>query len=233
MSEDGKDMKDYDLFSIDKPRRSVREKELIKELQVFFHANKGDPISKTGYDNWPGRRFSGETISRYFGKWENACAMAGVRYLKKHQYSDKELIDHFETVWRWRGQKVVTGDLKEYNKEHNTTVNAVAYVRRWGGFPRFVRLFSQYKLGQITFEQLVESKKQKNVREPIQPALRAKVLRRDNYTCRDCGATPRKDTNVKLHVHHIVPVSKGGKTVLSNLITNCDVCNLGKGDRTD
>lgn len=34
----------------------------------------------------------------------------------------------------------------------------------------------------------------------------------------------------KLHVDHIVPVSRGGQTVMSNLQTVCETCNLGKGD---
>ena len=36
---------------------------------------------------------------------------------------------------------------------------------------------------------------------------------------------------VKLHVDHIKPVSKGGKTELSNLRTLCERCNLGKSDK--
>lgn len=36
---------------------------------------------------------------------------------------------------------------------------------------------------------------------------------------------------VKLHVDHIVPVSRGGKTVMSNLQTLCEDCNCGKGNR--
>jgi hypothetical protein len=224
-------MKDHELFSIDKPRKSIREEELIREIMAFSQVNEGKPISKRAYNNWAGARFSAETISRYFGTWEDGCRNAGVRFLKKDQYSDEELIEHFEVVWRWRGQRLVTRDLHEYNKKHKTTLHSVAYSRRWGSFQTFVRLFSQYKLGQITFEQLVESKKQKNLREPITPALRAKVLRRDNYTCRDCGASPRNDPNIILHIHHVIPVSKGGKTELSNLVTNCNLCNLGKGDK--
>ena len=37
----------------------------------------------------------------------------------------------------------------------------------------------------------------------------------------------------KLHVDHIKPVSKGGKTVRDNLRTLCEDCNLGKRDIYD
>ena len=64
------------------------------------------------------------------------------------------------------------------------------------------------------------------------PRLRYRVLERDRFTCRACGASPAKDSGVSLHIDHIVPWSKGGKTTLDNLQTLCAKCNLGKGDLT-
>lgn len=61
--------------------------------------------------------------------------------------------------------------------------------------------------------------------------LRYKIMKRDNFRCVICGAS-QKD-GVKLHVDHIIPVSKGGKTIESNLRTLCDRCNLGKGASYD
>ena len=40
-----------------------------------------------------------------------------------------------------------------------------------------------------------------------------------------------REDGVKLHVDHILPVSRGGKTVMSNLQTLCEDCNCGKGNR--
>jgi hypothetical protein len=34
----------------------------------------------------------------------------------------------------------------------------------------------------------------------------------------------------RLHVHHVIPWARGGRTELSNLRTACSVCNLGKSD---
>lgn len=59
----------------------------------------------------------------------------------------------------------------------------------------------------------------------MRPGLRFKVLTRDNYTCRYCGA---KAPDVKLHVDHVVPKSAGGRDELGNLVTACQACNLGK-----
>ena len=57
--------------------------------------------------------------------------------------------------------------------------------------------------------------------------LRYQVMERDNFRCVLCGSSA--NDGVKLHVDHIYPVSKGGKTEMSNLRTLCDRCNMGKG----
>ncbi len=61
--------------------------------------------------------------------------------------------------------------------------------------------------------------------------LRYDVLRRDGFRCVLCGSSA--NDGVKLEVDHIFPVSKGGKTELSNLRTLCDRCNRGKRDKVE
>ena len=64
----------------------------------------------------------------------------------------------------------------------------------------------------------------------ISDKLRYQVLKRDNFKCCACGASPAKDPSVELHIDHIIPWSKGGKTTIENLQTLCSRCNLGKSD---
>lgn len=61
--------------------------------------------------------------------------------------------------------------------------------------------------------------------------LRYQILERDGFRCAICGRG--KEDGVKLHVDHIKPVSKGGRTVPENLRTLCQDCNLGKSDSYD
>ncbi len=63
------------------------------------------------------------------------------------------------------------------------------------------------------------------VQVAISKRLRYEVLRRDNYTCRYCGAFAPV---VVLEVDHVVPRARGGKDELANLVTACHDCNLGK-----
>ena len=51
-------------------------------------------------------------------------------------------------------------------------------------------------------------------------SLRYDVMRRDGFRCQICGATAAD--GYKLHVDHILPVSKGGKTEMGNLRTLCE-----------
>jgi 5-methylcytosine-specific restriction endonuclease McrA len=60
--------------------------------------------------------------------------------------------------------------------------------------------------------------------------MRYKILSRDSYRCVLCGHSPANDPAVKLHIDHIIPLSKGGKSEEENLQTLCMECNLGKGD---
>ena len=57
------------------------------------------------------------------------------------------------------------------------------------------------------------------------------IMKRDGFKCQLCGRTAAD--GVKLHVDHIIPVSKGGKSVPSNLRTLCEQCNLGKSNKYD
>lgn len=66
-------------------------------------------------------------------------------------------------------------------------------------------------------------------RKRMTPSLRYEILQRDRFRCVLCGCSA--EDGVTLHVDHIQPVSKGGKTTRDNLRTLCESCNLGKHDK--
>ncbi len=59
--------------------------------------------------------------------------------------------------------------------------------------------------------------------------LRFEVFKRDSFTCQYCG---KSAPDVVLHVDHINPVAKGGTNEITNLISSCVDCNIGKGATT-
>jgi 5-methylcytosine-specific restriction endonuclease McrA len=66
-------------------------------------------------------------------------------------------------------------------------------------------------------------------RAKMTDSLRYDVFKRDDFRCKLCGKTAAD--GITLHVDHIIPVSKGGRTTMSNLQTLCDMCNFGKRDK--
>ena len=62
-------------------------------------------------------------------------------------------------------------------------------------------------------------------------ALREKIKKRDNYTCRHCSNSIKKEPNLLLEIDHIKPLSKGGITSEENLQTLCWRCNRSKGSK--
>jgi len=68
-------------------------------------------------------------------------------------------------------------------------------------------------------------------RGEVSDSLRYDVLNRDNFKCVICGASSHE--GARLHVDHIIPISKGGKSIPSNLRTLCERCNVGKSDKIE
>ena len=66
--------------------------------------------------------------------------------------------------------------------------------------------------------------------------VRLMVFGRDQYVCHICGleTNPGADVNDGAYPHadHVVPVSKGGPTIMSNLRCSCRSCNMAKSDKT-
>ena len=58
------------------------------------------------------------------------------------------------------------------------------------------------------------------------------LFARDDYACQYCGRTNRDLRNREcLTRDHVIPLSRGGKNVWTNVVTSCSTCNTRKGNR--
>lgn len=85
------------------------------------------------------------------------------------------------------------------------------------------------KLADINFVCSLQEYHNKNQRRLVTQKLREEIMERDAYTCQLCGKVMLD--KVGLQIDHIIPISKGGKTVPSNLRVLCSKCNGSKGSK--
>jgi hypothetical protein len=83
-------------------------------------------------------------------------------------------------------------------------------------------------------EYLLETAKPRPaISRKISKETRALILDRNGYTCQMCGAVAgvphpyEPGQKTRLHIGHIIDISKGGSDEASNLRATCSVCNEG------
>ena len=85
------------------------------------------------------------------------------------------------------------------------------------------------QLEKIGFEATLREYNSNSQRKLMTKALRKTIMERDNYTCQSCGKYMPDE--VGLHIDHIIPIAKGGKSIPSNLRVLCSKCNGSKGSK--
>lgn len=126
-------------------------------------------------------------------------------------------------------QEIEGGDeLKEYIDKNNKKYKEEYLKNKKQEELEAVNYEKNLKLKDNKKDKKKDSKKYK--RKAIPAGLRYEVLHRDKYRCVVCGRNV-KDDGVKLHVDHIVPVSRGGTNDINNLRTLCEDCNLGRSNK--
>lgn len=55
------------------------------------------------------------------------------------------------------------------------------------------------------------------------------IFARDSFTCQYCGCQPGSHN---LTIDHVLPQSRGGRSIWENVVAACESCNHRKSDRT-
>jgi 5-methylcytosine-specific restriction endonuclease McrA len=175
----------------------------------------------------------------YFNKTMNEIGFTTP--LKSRKYTDEERYENLLNIWTFYGRQPTYDEMKK----EPSVVGPKAYVVRWGSWTNALIAFLEKINSDVsnqTTANTEESEKEKTIekknksaenRRDISVGLRFTILKRDNYKCVLCGRSPATTLGLELHVDHIIPFSKGGKTLESNLRTLCNQCNIGKSDKMD
>jgi hypothetical protein len=167
------------------------------------------------------------TLQRHFGSWNKALKAAGLELNNEQNISDERLFENLMRVWEHYGRQP---RLEELNRSPSS-ISGSTYQRRFRSWFKALTQFVAYA-NAIGAEQPKFSDDANDVRTSRAPSLRLRfrILKRDNFTCRACGASPALTFGLALHVDHIKAWSLGGETTENNLQTLCEKCNLGKSN---
>lgn len=109
------------------------------------------------------------------------------------------------------------------------------YVSPGGNSSQRTRILFDLPTIEATAEYIADRikyfKSAKAQRALMTESFRTYIKERDDYTCQMCSASIEDQDLLLLEVDHIIPISKGGKSVEDNLQTLCWKCNRTKGSK--
>lgn len=172
-------------------------------------------------------KYDPSTPTRRFGTWNKAVIAAGLDVANEINISDERLFENIMLLWEHFGRQPRRAELarapsfisqQPYNRRFSSWTDALT---------KFVEFANAQEMQPPSSKELMGGHK-----TPRDPSLRLRfrVMKRDNFTCCACGASPALKSGLLLHVDHIDPWSRGGETVEENLQTLCEACNLGKSN---
>lgn len=172
-------------------------------------------------------KYDPKTASRRFGTWNQAIVAAGLEIANEINVTDKRLFDNIMILWEKYGRQPRQAELAR----PPSLISWGAYRRRFHSWMDALAQFVVYANAQDARSPtpVEASSGHKTSRDPSL-RLRFRVMKRDNFSCRACGASPVLQPGLSLHVDHIKAWSLGGETVGENLQTLCEKCNLGKSN---
>lgn len=202
----------YPYFDYQFDVSGKRQPNIWDLIDDLINQNKGIEIFKKHYDK--------------VAKWREQCQksiesnpLRGLRQKQFEKCLDDENMFYFEMTRKQTRYKQSNYQRTSYKvdvTDKEFSCNYAALERRY------------IELKKINFECTLKEYNSKSQRKLMTKALRKQIMERDNYRCQICGKYMPDE--VGLHIDHIIPISKGGKTVASNLQVLCSKCNGRKSN---
>ena len=219
----------YDFKEIKQNKRSITEREYSRKSLdrvtgtsiIKYHIENNTDDIRTDIEN---AIYNINLLERYAKDVEKILLCESINNSEYSSNKYKRIEERvLKKIIYKKEDFLITLKIEVYYRSNSGNVNDSR--KRKYVFKDLAIIYNDWKNGN-KFE---ETKKQE--RKIMNDDIRYNVLKRDNYSCQICGATAKD--GAKLHVDHIIPVSKGGKTVMNNLQTLCERCNIGKSDKTE
>lgn len=224
------------------PGKAMSDEEVLAEMRRLA-VETGDGRTLTRGMFRDGSTISDALVVRRFGSWSKALESAGldVRALGR-RWTEDDYYENLLEAWTHHARQPTYGEM---NKPPSKISNG-AYAKRFGTWRGALEAFVERVnadtppsppsplAGPVAIAARTRpAAPSRDDRSGIPLGLRYKILSRDRFRCVVCGRSPATDLHCKLHVDHVLPVARGGKTTETNLRACCSDCNLGKGARFD
>jgi len=229
-------------FELEESIRGATDEELLEDMRRSAKAIGRDTITIAEYER--NGKAHPSTIQRRFKSWPKALELAGLQPSRsKIGITDEELFENIKSLWMNLGRQPRYTEVRA----PNSLFSAGTYENRFGSWTKALREFVAWINSESSDQpqqdatQVLDASnatiqigsKTRRTRRDISDRQRFRILVRDGFRCRACGASPLKEQGIELHVDHVLPWSKGGETTDDNLETKCKQCNLGKGNAFD
>jgi hypothetical protein len=224
----------YDLKEYN---RDVPDSELISDVISVSKKIGKDKVTLEEYSKFG--KYHPSTLQRRFKSWFKVLENAGLtRTRSPFDISKQELYENLASVWIKLGRQPGHRDMKAPLSKYGGNT----YIRHFGTWMNSLKSFIEYENASSTDDtvlmkqdrpiEITETKAERPEKDTrtISLRLRFSVFLRDGFRCTSCGKSPLTHPGIELHCDHILPWSKGGKTIMTNLKTLCSQCNLGKGN---
>ncbi|HUM08095.1 MAG TPA: HNH endonuclease [Acidocella sp.] len=221
------------------PSVRMSDQDILADLRRLAELLGTDQLTNRDINNSENKlRFSSTTLRKRWGSLKGALESAGLKTSALgRRYSDGECYDNLLKVWTHYGRPPMYKEMSH----PPSVVGGKAYMSRFGGWNKALSAFvakvnsETDLLPECRDNDVLQPEKPKEIiaedRRDIALGLRFRVLNRDKFKCVLCGDHPARNPECVLHVDHILPWSRGGKTREDNLRTLCSVCNIGRGNR--
>jgi predicted restriction endonuclease len=217
-------------FRLEPANRNVTDEELLDDLRsVVLLAGKS--LTREEYD--AAGKFNSATLRKRFGGWNKALKKAGLEPSTNHGASEEELFENLQNIWITLGRQPRSNEMRRPLSNYRSDI----YQERYGTWMKALERFVEVVNGsandtetEVAPMPTQPSEYKHQTKREVNWRLRFRVFARDNYRCVACGRSPAKDPTIELHADHVLAWSRGGETVIENLQTLCNVCNLGKSN---
>lgn len=219
---------------MNKRRRIDRfsDEDILTELHRVAKIFEYRPFTRHDYDKHA-EKCKGSTVISRFHSWKNALSLIGITEVVTRKtwslISNEDLFLEMSRIYEIVNQRPSKAEWEGCKPRYSYST----YKRRFGGWVKAFDKFQQWQVineGVVDRESgLITGKPESLKTRHIPLKNRLEVMKRDNFSCVFCGASPALDANVVLHIDHIVAFSRGGDNSIENLQILCDGCNWKKG----